>query len=501
MTRRLLLLGLATLLAGAAAAAPRRASAATPRPLHESIRSIIAGGELARSRLSIQVVDVESGRVLFEHEPDLPLKPASNMKVMTSATALALLRPEFVFSTAVFGAARLDDGVVRGDLYIKGYGSPGLVGEQWWLMARELRARGLARVEGDLVGDDTYFDSKERPDGWPPASEDAFYNAPISALATDYSAVTIVVRPGREGAAPEVFLTPFSSFFKVTNRATTRGSMSNLRVGRQFDGSWNSIVVEGQISPRSAPSVSYRSVEQPTLYALAAFREAAAKEGITITGGSRRGVVPGGAVKLYEHQSRPVSELINTMNKMSNNYMAEVLLKTLGAETAGPPGTTAKGADAVRAFLQDLGVDARSLAISDGSGLSHENRLTASSLTAVLLAMHRDFESAPEFMASLAVGGVDGTLDRRMVGVPAQRQVRAKTGHLNGASSLSGYAFTHEGKILAFSILVNTARDGDIWQVRRGIDRICSAMVSALVPAGQSTATARARPRRSGSGG
>ncbi|HET6372189.1 MAG TPA: D-alanyl-D-alanine carboxypeptidase/D-alanyl-D-alanine-endopeptidase [Candidatus Polarisedimenticolia bacterium] len=452
-------------------------AAAGARPLTESLNAIIHSPDMGRSSLGIRIIDVETGRRVFDHDSDLPLKPASNMKVMTSATALAVLKPEYVFPTTFLAATRPDDGVVRGDLFIKGGGSPSLSGEQWWLMAREMRARGITRVEGDLVGDDTYFDARDRPDGWPPPTEDAFYNAPVSALAADYGAVTIVVRPAGVGAAPEITLVPFASFFKVVNNAVTRGSSSDLRVGRRFDAGQNVIVVDGNIAPGSAPSVSYRNVEQPTLYALAAFRESAAKEGITIAGVNRRGAAPDGAFKIYEHQSKPLAELVATMNKLSNNLMAESLLKTLGAEKAGLPGTSEKGAQVVIDFLGGLGVDVRPLVIKDGSGLSHENRLTAGALADVLLAMHRDFEASPEFMASLAIGGVDGTLDRRMVGGPAQRHIRAKTGHLNGVSSLSGYAFTNQARVLAFAILVNSGGDTDVWKVRRAIDRLCGAMV------------------------
>ncbi|MGH9866653.1 MAG: D-alanyl-D-alanine carboxypeptidase/D-alanyl-D-alanine endopeptidase [Candidatus Polarisedimenticolia bacterium] len=460
----------------------RAATPATPRPLGPSLAAILKTPDLARSQVGMRVVEADTGRVLFDHNAEMPLKPASNMKVMTSAAALSLLRPEYVFNTLFMASSRPVNGVLAGDLYIKGYGSPALSGEQWWLMAREMKARGIDRVEGDLVGDDSYFDGLDRPQGWPSHTEDAFYNAPVSALSADYNAVTIVVRPGRMGGTPEVVLTPFASFFKVANRAVTTASRSNLRVGRQFDGTQNVIVVDGQISARSAPSISYRAVEQPTFYALSAFREAASKEGIVINGVSRRGSIPQGALRLYEHESRPLTDLVRTMNKLSNNYMAESFLKTLGAETAGVPGSVEKGAAAVTSFLEGLGVDTRNLVLADGSGLSHADRLTAASLTAVLLAMYRDFESSFEFITSLPIGGVDGTLDRRMVGGPAQRRIRAKTGHLNGVSSLSGYAFTNQGRALAFSILVNAGRDSDVWKVRRGIDQLCSAMVAADLP-------------------
>ncbi len=460
-----------------------RGATASRSSLNQSLESIIRSSpDLGRASLGIRVVEADTGRVLYERGSTLPLKPASNMKVLTSAAALSLLRPEYVFVTTFSSAVGPADGVIRGDLFVKGRGSPRLVGEQWWLMAREIRARGITRIEGDLVGDDSYFDERDRPEGWPPASEDAFYNAPISALAADFGAVTVVVRPTRAGSPPDVELVPYSSFFDVVNRASTRGTRSNLRVGRQFDGERNLIIVDGNIAVGARPSLSYRSVEQPTLYALSAFREAAAKEGITIAGSDRRGIAPSNGVTIYEHESPPLAELIGTINKLSNNYMAESLLKTLGAETAAPPGTTAKGAGAVISFLADLGVDTGPLVIADGSGLSHDNRITAAAIATVLTRMYGDFESSAEFVASLAIGGVDGTLDRRMVGAPAQRNIRAKTGHLNGVSSLSGYAYTHQSRTLAFSILVNGGRGVDMGRVRQGIDRLCSAMVEADLP-------------------
>lgn len=477
--------GLAVCLAflGGHSAAASRAS------LRHSLDSVIRNSpDLGRASLGIRVVEAETGRVLYDRGSSRPLKPASNMKVLTSAAALSLLRPEYVFATTFFSTAPPRDGVIHGDLVIKGRGSPRLVGEQWWLMAREIRARGITRIEGDLVGDDSFFDGRDRPEGWPPPSEDAFYNAPVSALAADFGAVTVVVRPTRAGTPPEVELVPYSSFFQVVNRASTRGTRSNLRVGREFDGERNLIIVDGNIAVGAHPSLSYRSVEQPTLYALSAFREAAAKEGITIVGASRRGITPPRPYKIYEHESPPLGELVGTINKLSNNYMAESLLKTLGAETAGLPGTTASGAEAVLSFLARLGVDTGPLVIADGSGLSHDNRLTAEAIATVLTRMYVDFESSAEFVSSLAIGGVDGTLDRRMVGAPAQRNIRAKTGHLNGVSSLSGYAYTHQSRTLAFSILVNGGRGVHMGRVRQGIDRLCSAMVESDLPDGVPTA-------------
>lgn len=451
-------------------------------PIAVELDRLLAGKALASSRTSVYVLDAETGESLYARNPDLPLKPASNMKLVTAAAGIALLKPEYQFRT-VFHAARQPDaaGVIRGDFYIKGGGSPGLVGEHWWMIARRIRALGVKRIEGDLVGDDTFFDDLHRGPRWPSPAVDNPYNAPVGALSCFYNAVSVTVRPTAAGEPPAVFLEPFESFFKVVNRAVTAGSGVHLSVDRRWDGKRNEILVGGRIGTYSEPYTAYRSVEEPTLYTLAAFREAAAKEGIEITGSDRRGTVPPGTPVLYTHMSQSLAELVHDMNKNSNNFMAESILKTIGAEMSEPPGTSAKGSAAVMSYLQRIGVDTKGIVIADGSGLSADNRLTARALARLLLATHQDFHAAPEFLASLPVGGIDGTLDRRMHQSPATRNIRAKTGRINGVTTLSGYAWNKDGRLVVFSILVNDVGSQE-WAATHLIDELCTAMVEADLP-------------------
>lgn len=474
-------------LAAAVAASPaaqRASKTTTGESIETALRRIVETRPLSSSKISVEVIDAATGEVLYSHNPSLLLKPASNMKVVTSAAALALLKPEYRFRTSFHAAGSPSPaGLIKGDFYVKGGGSPGLVGEEWWLIARRIRALGVTRIEGDLVGDDTFFDDVRRGPGWPSSSVDNPYNAPVSALSCFYNSVTVTVRPTSDGKPPDVFLDPFSSYFKVVNRAVTRGRGYDLRVGRQWDGQQNIIHIEGRIGIGAEPISAYKSVEEPTLYALAAFREAAAKEGIEITGTNRRGVVPAGMKQIHVHESKALADLVEDMNKESNNFMAESILKTIGAETAGPPGTTEKGAAAVKRYLAGLGVKTEGLVIADGSGLSSKDRLSSDTLARVLLASYRNFQTFPEFTASLPVGGVDGTLDHRMIGSPATRNIRAKTGYINGVSALSGYAHNAGGRMLVFSVLVNNP-GGGVWDLNRSVDRLCAAMVSSPLHAG-----------------
>jgi D-alanyl-D-alanine carboxypeptidase/D-alanyl-D-alanine-endopeptidase (penicillin-binding protein 4) len=465
----------ALLLAIPPGASPARAG--DDHDLSAQLRRIITSQPVAGSRASVQVLDSITGESLYAHSPDLMLKPASNMKLLTAAAALSLLRPEYVFKTRFYAAAAPGaDGVVKGDLYIKGGGSPGLVGEDWWQIARHLRALGVKKIEGALVGDDTFFDDIHRGPGWPSSNVDNPYNAPVSALSCFFNAVAVTVRPGAPGRAPEVFLEPFDGFFEIANSAVTSGRGRNVRVSRTWNGEKNVIHVSGRIGVDTRPFTTYKSVETPTLYALNAFREAAAREQIVIAGPSRRGSVPAKAHLVWTHESRPLAQVVRDMNKESNNFMAESILKTIGAEQLGAPGTTAKGAQVVTSWLQSLGVATAGIVIADGSGLSSDNRLSADALARVLRATFADFQSAPEFVASLPVGGIDGTLDGRMVETPAMRNIRAKTGFIRGVTSLSGYALNQGGRRLVFSVLLNDLGDR-VWEGSRSVDRICNALV------------------------
>ncbi len=501
MKRNLAVIGLVSVLLFPATAPARRGSSAphpsvTTRELESRIRTVLSSQCLEPDRVGIEVVSLKDGTEIFSRNADVPLKPASNQKLFTSAAALALLKPDFVFPTVFYARESPRNGILDGDLYIKGFGAPDLVGEFWWLMVQELSRQGLREVRGDLVGDDTYFDEERRPPVWPSTvPDDSWVSAPVGALSFNYDVVTVRVRPAAAaGRPPQVELVPLGGYFKVNNRAVTGAGRSRLFVDRSLRQGVNTITVSGSIRLGSAPIEVTKGVENPTLYALSAFRELAARQGITLRGSSRRGAVPEGAREIFRFESKPLSAIIRDMNKHSNNFMAETVLKTLGAEFRGVPGTTEKGLEVVRDYLQGIGVSARDLVLVDGSGLAHDNRVTARALVHTLQAMNEDFELWPEFLGSLPVGGIDGTLQRRFRQEDLLRKVRAKTGKIAGVSSLSGYAVNEAGETFAFAILVNDYRCG-AETVKRLMDRVCSSLVES------SFRTAGAPPAGSPSGG
>lgn len=441
-------------------------------PLARRLGWALAARPFPPHSTGVEVISLRDGNRVFSHNALLPLRPASTMKILTSAAALTLMKPEFSYETAIFASAPIDEaGTLVGDLYIRGSGAPDLVGEAWWLMARELAGLGLRRVTGDLVADDSFFDDAPRPAGWPPLSNDSWYNAPVSALSCNFNVITLRVTPGEHaGARPDLNLEPTSTFFRVLNRARTASRHTDLRVDRVLEDGRTTIVIDGNIRLGSEPLVFNRAVEEPTLFALHTFRDIASREGVTIAGSLRRGLVPADAHRIHVHRSRPLAVLIRDMNKNSNNFMAEALLKTLGARFEGTPGTTAGGIATLESYLADLGITTGRARLADGSGLSKLNRLHAGLLAETLVRVHRDFSIGPELVGSLSVGGIDGTLDARFSNGVDRRRIRAKTGRLDGVAALAGYAVNRDGHPFAFAVLANNIRSSNV-SAQRAIDR------------------------------
>ena len=466
-------------LAGITPRARASESPPAPMPLAERLAPLVRAPALSPDETGIAILLLPEGRPIFTRNADRPLLPASTLKILTSAAALALLKPEFLYQTRIFADAPIDAaGTVAGNLYIQGFGAPDLIAESWWLLAKRLSALGLRRVDGDLVADESYFDTVRRPPGWPQLAADSWYNAPVGALSCNFNVVTVTVDASPLlGARPDLTLEPAASYFQVLNRATTTTGPNSLSVSRSFENGQNGLVVTGTIRRGSGPAVFHRAVEEPALYALHTFREIARSERIEIKGNLAVGAVPDKARELHAHESRPLGALVRDMNKNSNNFMAEMLVKTLAAQFVGTPGTTAAGLDVIRNYIAGLGIDVSGVRLMDGSGLSDEDRVPARVLAEVLARFWGDFEIGPELVASLPIGGADGTLDERFGGEGSRRRVRAKTGRIAGALTLAGYAANRDGRTLAFVVLAGRPR-GTIDAVHRAIDRLVDEVVA-----------------------
>jgi D-alanyl-D-alanine carboxypeptidase/D-alanyl-D-alanine-endopeptidase (penicillin-binding protein 4) len=425
--------------------------------LGERIDALLNDPNLKHGLQGVVVKSLASGATLYERNADLVFIPASNQKLLVSATALEKLGPDFTYETCVYAQGKVNSkGVLEGDLVLKGGGDPTLRTADLTDLARQVRSRGITKVTGDLVADDSLFDSRRLGWGWSWDDLPYYYSAEISALNLNRNVVDVFVQPGRiVGSAAVVKLEPPTDYMTIDNAATTGAPDAKRSVWVDRPLGVNTIRIGGTVPLGAKVTVSDESitVKGPALYAGSVFKDRLARQGVLVLGKVVSGRLSNGAEKLAAHRSEPLSTILALLNKPSDNLIAEVLLKTLGAVVKGN-GTTESGAEVATEFFQSIGMDVTALRIVDGSGLSRLNYVSPRNLVTLLTHMH-GHKNAKVFMDSLPVAGVDGTLRNRMKGSPAEKNVRAKTGYVSRVSSLSGYITTRSGEPLVFSILMN----------------------------------------------
>lgn len=463
--------------------------------LRERLDELLTAPAFVGAKLGAFVVDFETGKPLYARGEKLPLNAASNVKLVTSAAALARLGPEYRWKTVVFGPARAGGrwlgagGELEGDLVLRGTGDPALGTQDLGELASELAALGIRKVKGALVVDATFFEARALGPGYDQKEESAAFRAASSAASLNGNAVQITVLPGVAAGTPaRVVVEPPSPYFVTTGRITTAKDGPGIPSieTEDADGKQTRIVLGGRVRLGSEPRVFFRRVVHPDLYLGHTFREVCKRRGISFEKPLRFEAAPNGLRLLAVRESPPLAVVIHDLNKRSSNFAAEQVLRTLGAEAGGRPGTWNKGLEAVAAYLEGIGLPRASYRMDNGAGLYDSNRFTAEQIVAVLRAALRDFRIASEYAASLSIAGTDGTLSTRMAGTVAARYVRGKTGTLATASALSGVAGAPGQRPLLFSLLTNdVAAPAD---ARAAQDRLAELLVlyldpKALVPA------------------
>ncbi len=460
---------------------PAPAAARDPAALRAALDGLVERSTLAGARVGVAVISLDSGATLYAREADMLLNPASNVKLFTVAAALARLGPEYRFETeAWLDAAGLSGGAPRA-LYLRGKGDPSLTTERLWALAGDLSHLGLKRV-GDLVLDEGWFDAERVGPGFDQESGDKSYLAPVGALSLNSNVVAVHVGPGdRPGAPGRVELEPDSAMFELVNRTRTAGPRAarRLLVSSTPDGSGGRqrIAVEGRLPAGGRTSVSWRKIDDPAQYLGQTLRRLLELRGVRVTGAVRLGAVPPGAQLFHVIESEPLADVVRRINKSSNNFMAEQLLKALGAASAGPPGSWGSGLAAVEGFLASLGLPRGSYVMKNGSGMNDANRFSARQTARLLAELVRRFPVGAEFLSSLPLAGKDGTLRWRLDGPETAGRVRAKTGTLDGVYSLAGYLETAAGERLVFAILVNDS-PGRAATMTAAIDALAAALVT-----------------------
>lgn len=448
---------------GLSAVPPRTtfANEAAENRLRQELRGILRAPQLTDAIIGVHVRSVSDGRTIFAHNGDKLFNPASNQKLLTTAAALYYLGPSYRFRTEVRRSGILQGGVLNGDLYLVGRGDPTLTTETVFGLVNEIAMRGISSIQGDLYVDDTFFDDVFEGPGWDQEIGDHTYAAPVGAMSVNFNTFELRVLPGARAGAPlraEIWPPVSSVEVIVKGRTRGRGRRSRVFIGttRQPDDGVRVTVRGGLSLTDQAGRLARRRVHHPTRFAGEMVRTILEMRGIKITGGVRIGAAdPESTALLCIHWSEPLAEIVSTLNKYSNNFMAEQVLKTLAAEVQGAPGTWEKGNQTVARFLTEIGVPADSFVLANGSGLNDTNRVAPMQITLLLRQMHKRFELRPEFVASLAVAGDSGTINGRFEDSPAASRLRAKTGSLTGVSALSGYVVTKSNEVFAFSIMIN----------------------------------------------
>ncbi|MGD8189925.1 D-alanyl-D-alanine carboxypeptidase/D-alanyl-D-alanine endopeptidase [Brevibacillus ginsengisoli] len=409
--------------------------------------------------------------VWYEHEADQLLTPASNLKLLTAASALKQLGEDYRFKTELYASEAIPgNGVLKGNLYLKGYGDPTLHTEDRLKVqdgvsiegiVKWLKDRGVKKVNGDLILDESFFDRERLGLGWAWDDESYYFNPLLGGLALNRGTVMVEYQPGNKAGEPvKLALLPKTQYVKVINEAHTveAGQENTLAIERER--ATNVIHVKGNLPLGTQGDYERVPVEEPALYVGTVLKEKLFEAGIVMNPKSRIviGEVPQTAVKLQEFTSVPLRELVSYMLKKSDNFYAEMLLKTLGASSK-QPGTSTAGVESVMKTIQAFGV-ATNFDMVDGSGLTRYNQISTRHIASVLEGMSKE-PTFQTYYDSLPIAGVDGTLKSRLKGTPAEKNAHAKTGSMTGVNSLSGYVTTRSGEKLVFSIILNGYTEND----------------------------------------
>ena len=463
-----------------APAAPAQAPQPTQTALERAVGAAVARALQDTASLGVHIVELDTGETVYAYSPDEKRVVASNNKLFTTAAALDALGPGYFFETRLLMRGSVAGETLQGDLGVVGSGDPQISGREFggdpygafrpWAAA--LRERGVRRVTGDLYLAHGLFEPLRVHPDWPRDQLTEWYEAPVDALSFSDNCILVRVWPGRAGERARVETVPPVPLFRVDNTAITSAKRRGTRI---YVGRLDTLLtVKGSIDANSGPFETWVTVPDPTLYFGSGLRAALAEEGVIVEGHLRPVTELPGAIweRVALHRSDLVTA-VRTTNKRSQNFYAESLAKTIGARRCGR-GAWAEGVRAISEFLVSIGVPRGTVQMVDGSGMSRANMATPRAFTTLL--RHMFFHPAAlEFAQSLPYSGETEMKGwrRRMATPPYRGNVLAKTGTLNGVSSLSGYAKAVSGKSYAFSILINKSR-GDAHGAQ---DRIVMALI------------------------
>lgn len=438
-----------------------------PKSLEEALGRAAERPPAPPRGISISIADVETGQGVFEQNPQTPEVLASVTKLFSTAAALHFLGPAYRFKTTFWRRGEVRDGLLIGPLLVVGGGDPNISGrfyndnfnavfDKW---AEGLQKAGVMRVMGDLILNASFFDSVGRHPDWPVGQEAKWYQAPISALSYNDNVVLVSIRPGaRPGRPADVEIDPPTGIISAVSSARTVGRRGRVRVAVQRSLGSSAVKVSGTVPSRKVWWSTPITIDDPPTFFGAALRTRLQNAGIAISGEViEKPVKPDPSWGLVAQTESDLIPTLAVTNKRSQGFYAEQVFKTLAAEKRGK-GTWQNALELQKEFLAAIGLDPARFDLHDGSGLSPENRVAAGDLVNFLRAMSRH-PNGTLWKSTLAVSGdTESTLRRRLADPLTRGKILAKTGSINGVSTLAGYATACSGKTYAFAILLNGPR-------------------------------------------
>jgi len=471
--------------------------AASHDPVVKHIDTILSAPDLDRGFWGIEVIALDSGKIVYAQNADKLFTPASNTKLFTTAAALALIGPDYSSRTTVETTGNLDKyGRLTGDLVLVGRGDPNLSGRELPYnlrternthpiqvleqLADALVQKGVKYVDGNIIADDSYFAFERYGEGWSQDDLVLADGAPVSALTINDNVVFVNILPAdRAGERAFVSITPFADYYRIDNRIITTPAGTGRKIFINREPGSTLLTLWGNMPLDDAGANEALAIEDPAEFAAALFHQLLENRGVVVYGKQRtrhtelaslstltvtatapaRGgdepsrVLPNQPLVLASYQSKPLIEDVRVINKVSQNLHAEILLRLLGREK-GTAGTVEGGLEVLRGFLNQAGVPSDQYLFYDGSGLSRQNLATPHAVVQ-LLRFAAGQPWGASFRETLPVAGIDGSLADRFPNLDPRAHVYGKTGSLGGVKTLSGYATTVRGQPVAFSILSN----------------------------------------------
>ncbi|MEX2456608.1 MAG: D-alanyl-D-alanine carboxypeptidase/D-alanyl-D-alanine-endopeptidase [Balneolaceae bacterium] len=430
----------------------------------DPIRDIIDNSRVSNSFWALQVRN-QNGEILYDYNGDHLIRPASNLKLVSSAAFLELLGADYRFNTTLYGRGEVENDRWKGDLIVRGVGDPSINGEMYddplflfekWYQV--LDSMGVKTIDGNLIGHDGFFDDVPYPRGWEWDDLSYYYAPEISPLSFNFNVVDLeVLAEGEVGSKPRIEWFPFNTpYIHFVNEQTIAPANTKYDESYRRELGTNTIYLRSRL-PQGHYETEPLSVNNPSLYFMDTFKRYLEKRGIQVLGQlliDKDRYDWRGFEEIDTHQSEPLHKMIKWMNRESDNFYAEMLLKTLAAENVGVQGSTELGLRVFKEYMNDMGMDTTSVQLRDASGMAPATQMKASDLNKFLI----DVQSKPyfdDFYNSLSVGGMNGTLQYRFGNSNMFNKFVGKSGFMSGVRSLSGYLETQSGEQVTVTIVTN----------------------------------------------